>query len=185
MDVKEALHAARYSLTDLVHNKVFGRPDVIIVGEMHGNGDFARDQARMIRRYTPEFVLHEFYGKEGPEYAIDDSVTGAVKETGGEMVGCDLELKLLTEMVRDIEISHGEGRLAGLSRKMYAADGYLRQVMEPREREMGKEIAIHAYVRKTGHPIMAILGSNHTRNGSAVYGRLKESAVKYRIIRQR
>ena len=67
MKLKEIYHNARHSLTDLIHNTLFGKPDIIIIGETHTDRGHVTDEARMIRRHQPEYVLLEVLGKLEPE----------------------------------------------------------------------------------------------------------------------
>ena len=62
-----AIREARYILEDLVHNSLYGRPDLIIIGETHTDDGNSGDQARRIARYKPEFVLLEALDGLDPE----------------------------------------------------------------------------------------------------------------------
>jgi len=77
MSLKESYHNARYAFTDLVHNTLFGTPDVIIIGEKHTDDGHAIDQARIIRRQKPEYVLSE--GLDGLNPDDTQSVVDAYK----------------------------------------------------------------------------------------------------------
>jgi hypothetical protein len=101
LNIKESLHYARYTLTDLVHYALFGRPDAIIVGETHTDGGHVVDQDRLIRRHKPEYVLHEGLDNMEPE-DLQDVVESYKAATLGELskeTGIDLEDMGINESV--------------------------------------------------------------------------------------
>tara|TARA_Y100000310_G_scaffold324225_1_gene385845 strand:+ start:209 stop:1255 length:1047 start_codon:yes stop_codon:yes gene_type:complete len=67
LKIKESLHTARHTLTDIVHNTLFGKPDVTIMGEFHTDEGHTIDQARRILRHRPEYTLLEGLNDLNPE----------------------------------------------------------------------------------------------------------------------
>ena len=91
--IKEILHSTRHTLTDIINNTLHGRPDVIIIGETHTDEGHGTDQARMIKRHRPEYVLSEGFGNLNPEDTkkfIDRYKTVTLSDLSG-VSGIDLE----------------------------------------------------------------------------------------------
>lgn len=195
--LKNAFHTGRYTLTDLVHNTLFGRPDVIIVGELHNRKSHSEDQVRMIARYKPEYVLPEVSNgyEELRNYlqrieSFEDFEHFVRKHTVMYPKSSLSDPKVMdtirvyhaaTQVGADIvgcDINRGdEESLVGL-------DALIR-VNPHRERGMGEQISQYANKRKTDRPILAIIGGIHSRKRSEIYPVLDEAGVRYRIVKQR
>jgi len=183
------LHNARHSLTDLIHSQLSGRPDVIVVGEQHFKPAELLDQAVMIRRHKPEYVLEEVLHDSTPEdtksfasyhhgKSLDDILghrhnegslfNYTIAHVGAQVAGCEKTRNKSREKEIADAYEHGEDAV----------------INQSREDDMGRTITDYVRTRKTNRPIIAIVGRYHTRNGSGIYPALKESGVRYRIIRE-
>ena len=91
--LKETFHKARHTLTEIVHNTRFGKPGVIIMGEIHTDEGHGTDQARMIRKQGPEYVLDEGLDGLNPDdtQKIVDVYKGATISDISRITGVSME----------------------------------------------------------------------------------------------
>jgi hypothetical protein len=65
--ISKAYGGVKLAVADKVRSARIGSPDVILVGEEHGNKRAKEEQAAIIRRYRPEYVLLEALDGRDPD----------------------------------------------------------------------------------------------------------------------
>ncbi len=142
---------------------------MIIMGETHGFLEDKLNQARIIRRIKPGYVLMEQESSDSdPDETYDAQKRGnqelllAIKETGTEIIRCDAQLN-----------NAPENRLAAMLYVLFNNG--------TREKEMGY-IAV-SYYQKTDSSIVVIVGEGHARQKSKIYKVLRSEGVPYEVVR--
>ena len=135
--IKEILHSTRHTLTDIINNTLHGSPDVIIMGEIHTDEGHGTDQAYMIKKHRPEYVMSEGFGGLNPEdtkKSIDRYKTVTLSDVS-RVSGIDIE-----------QMGIGKGTLQAIREKVTqniedTLNFYRTELSDKEAKKLGKENA--------------------------------------------
>ncbi len=108
----------------------------------------------------------------------------ACAQAGAKLAGCDIEKEIpKTDFPADEKDPEKIAQSFENMRK--SLEQYVSNNNPQREMEMGKRIAEYAAKRKTGAPIIAIVGKHHIRSDSGIYEAINNAGLSYKAIRQK
>ncbi len=163
------------SLEEIVQNKI----DQYLNKKEFGMIDGAQGIQTVVGAFE-QLVKCDFQGQKRRA----NELYHACAQVGAKLAGCDIEKEIpKTDFPADEKDPEKIAQSFENMRK--SLEEYMSNNNPQREMEMGKRIAEYAGKRKTAAPIIAIVGKEHTREGSGIYDALNKAGLSYKVVRQK
>lgn len=184
------------------------KPDVILVGELHGEADHKKKESEIIRKEEPEYVLLERLGDCGLKESKD-----LIREINSSLqIGPNGDYSEILRAVEEVEERGKKIEVGGCDPYKNKVTGrflvslfnesddsceeffaYLNEVNDEKEEAMSELITVYANKRESNRPVVAIMGSGHLRWGetheiaggrySNIISNLRDSEIDHEVVR--